>query len=60
MQVAVDGDLQSVLEFMQSHISAHKLVGIAERLPEMAKLLWNKYPQEPVEPISLCPDQIKA
>ena len=60
MDVVLDSDVRAVLEFMQTRIAASKLVPIAERLPEMAKLLWSRYPQEPVEPISMRPDQLIA
>ena len=53
MRFEVDSDVQSVLEFMQSQIQACKLVGVAEALPQMARLLWNHNQQEPVHPCSL-------
>jgi hypothetical protein len=53
MNIEVDNDVKAVLEFMQERVAAFKLIGVAERIPAMAKLLWDKYPQEPVEPISL-------
>ena len=53
MQFEIDPDVQAVLEFMQGRIQACKLVGIAEALPQMARLLWNHNGQEPVHPCSL-------
>ena len=53
MQFEVDSDVQAVLEFMHGRIQACKLVGVAEALPEMARLLWGHNPQEPVRTISL-------
>jgi hypothetical protein len=52
-ELKIDGHVRQVLAFMQSNIPVHKLVGIAERLPELARLLWDHYPQEPVIPISM-------
>jgi len=48
MEFKVDEHLQLVLEFMQSNFPASKLIGIAEKLPEMARLLWGHFEQEPV------------
>jgi hypothetical protein len=43
-----DNDLKLVLEFMQDNIPVAKLTGVADALPQMARLLWSSYPQEPV------------
>jgi hypothetical protein len=51
-ELVFDNDLKMVLEFMQDNIPAAKLTGIAETLPQMARLLWAHYPQEPVQPAS--------
>ena len=59
-QFEVDRDLQAVLEFMQSNIPTAKLVGIAERMPQMARLLWGDNQQEPVRPIALRAEPIIA
>jgi hypothetical protein len=53
MELILDGDLKSVVEFMQSNIATSKLVGVAESLPKMAKLLWDGYPQEPIRAAGL-------
>jgi len=47
MQIVVDSDVQAVLEFMQANLPADKLLGVADGIPEMARLLWKQYPQEP-------------
>jgi hypothetical protein len=49
----IDEHLQRLLEFMQDTIPANKLVGIAEKVPIMARLLWGHNPQEPVSSVSL-------
>jgi hypothetical protein len=49
MQVQVNQDTSSVLEFMQANIPASRLVAVANSLPLMAKLLWDGCPQEPVD-----------
>jgi hypothetical protein len=48
MQLVVDDHLKAVLEFMQTNVPASKLIGLAESLPQMARLLWGHVPQEPV------------
>lgn len=76
MELTIDCDVQEVLEFMQGHIPACKLVGVAENVAAMARLLWAHNPQEPVRSISLtylgpvgaqpraatesCPDTVNA
>jgi hypothetical protein len=47
MELQIDGDLQSVAEFMQRNIPASKLISVAEKLREVGRLLWAHYPQEP-------------
>jgi len=53
MELILDEDVKSVLEFMQPHVPASKLTAVAERLPEIAKLLWDRYPQEPLAALQL-------
>ncbi len=53
MELSLDEHVKSVLEFMQEKVPAGKLVGVAERLPEMARLLWDRYPQESLAAMSL-------
>jgi len=53
LNFAIDGDVKAVLEFMQENIPTEKLLGIAEKLPELARLLWAGFPQEPCTAISL-------
>ena len=45
--LVIDSDVQSVLEFMQERIVAAKLIGVADVIPKMARLLWEGFPQEP-------------
>jgi predicted alpha/beta hydrolase family esterase len=42
-----------VLEFMQENIPASRLIGVAESLPQMARLLWAITPQEPIQALLL-------
>lgn len=53
MRIEVDSDVQSVLEFMHQNIPASKLSGVADTLPQMARLLWAGIPQEPCVAVSL-------
>jgi len=56
MTFQIDPDVKSVLEFMQDRISADRLVAVAASLPDLAKLLWSHYPQQPCLPVTLEPD----
>lgn len=53
MELILDEHTKAVLEFMQERIPASKLVGVADRIPQMAKLLWDRYPQEAVTAVEL-------
>lgn len=53
MQIEIDQDMQSVIEFMQRNVQATKLVSVAEGLPQMARLLWAQTAQEPCSAASL-------
>jgi len=53
MQLVADEHVKAVLDFMQANLPAAKLIGVAESLPQMARLLWSNLPQEPCIPISL-------
>jgi hypothetical protein len=53
MKITLDEHLQSVLEYMQQNVPANKLLGVAEKLPDMARLLWSRYSQEPFHAVEL-------
>lgn len=54
MKINLDAHLQAVLEYMQQNVPTGKLVGVAEKLPDMARLLWaDTYPREPFSAIEL-------
>ena len=53
MDIVLDADIKAVAEFMQGNIPASKLLGVAEHLPALAKLLWGDCHQEPYTPMSL-------
>jgi hypothetical protein len=53
MDLVVDKDVKAVLEFMQTTIPTAKLIGVAESLPQLARLLWGHFPQEPYQGASL-------
>ena len=48
MELILDTDVQMVLETMQRNISAEKLVGVADVLPQLARILWGRYASAPV------------
>jgi len=53
MQLVVDEHMKAVLSFMQRNVPTAKLIGIANALPQIAKLLWDVYPQENVRALSM-------
>ena len=53
MQLVADEHVKAVLEFMQSNVPTVKLIGVADSLPQMAKLLWGHFPQEPCQSVRL-------
>ena len=53
MQLVADGHVKAVLEFMQANLPTAKLIGVADSLPQMARLLWGHYPQEPCAAVAL-------
>jgi hypothetical protein len=57
-QLFLDSELQDVIEFMQDHISAGKLIAVAKALPQIATLLWKHIPQEPALLVRLEVDPI--
>jgi hypothetical protein len=53
MQLVADEHVKAVLEFMQASVPTEKLIGLADSLPQMARLLWSHFPQEPCQAIRL-------
>ena len=43
MEVMIDPDLNAVAEFMQRTVPAARLVGVANKLAEIAGLLWGHH-----------------
>jgi len=60
MEIEIDKDVKKILEKMQLEIPTHRLIAVAEALPRMARLLWDKYPQEPVEPVRMVADPLST
>ena len=44
MKFVVDEHLQLVLEYIQLNVPVAKLIGVSERLPELARLLVGSFP----------------
>jgi len=38
---------------MQSNVPTDKLIGVSEAISKLGRLLWDEYPQQPLEAISL-------
>jgi hypothetical protein len=53
MNLVVDKDVKAVLEFMWANTPPAKVIGVAEVIPQLARLLWSTDPQEPFSPIRL-------
>lgn len=43
MKVVIDPDVKAVAEFIDSHVPTSKRSGVANRLAEIAGLLWDHY-----------------
>ncbi len=52
-KLEIDPDVQAVLEFMQTSMTADKLVGVAESLPVIARLIWGRYTQRHFQAVDL-------
>jgi hypothetical protein len=46
MELKTDNHVKQVVEFMQTNIPESKLIGVADAVPQMARLLWGHVPQE--------------
>lgn len=53
MELLLNEETKVVLEFMQANIPTSKLLGVAESIPDVARLLWSGYPQEPLHVLQL-------
>jgi len=53
MEIIADPDARTLLEFMQKNLPTSKLIAISSQLPEIARLLWSDYPQQPCNIIQL-------
>ena len=51
MNVEIDPDVKVVAEFMQSRVPTSKLLGVANRLGQVANLLWGHFDTEDVQPL---------
>lgn len=49
MDVIIDPDVKSVLQFMQSNVPASKLLAVADGVADLARLLWEHYKQDEIE-----------
>ena len=57
--LAIDGDATMVLEFMRENVQANKLIAVADKVNQVARLLWMHYPQEPCTPTTLEPPKMR-
>lgn len=46
-KLVLDEHTQAVLAFMQENVPTAKLIGTANAVSQVARLLWANYPQEP-------------
>jgi|HubBroStandDraft_6_1064221.scaffolds.fasta_scaffold345800_3 hypothetical protein len=53
MEVMIDSDVKAVADFMQRTVPTAKLVGVANRLAEIAGLLWGHYSPDDVRALCL-------
>lgn len=53
MEVRIDRDVEAVAEFMQRNVPAEKLMGVTNRLAQIASLLWGHHEAKDVGPMRL-------
>jgi|GEM_PF-2818521 len=60
MDAVVDRDVKAVVEFIQTHIAASHLVGVAEGVVQLAPIIWGRYQAEPVNVLAFEYPQMRA
>jgi hypothetical protein len=60
MELEIDEDVKRVLEFMQSSMSADRLVSVAAGVHALAPILWGGYGQVEISVLLLTPPPISA
>jgi hypothetical protein len=55
MHIEIEPELASVLQFMESKISAEKLQLVANSMPGAARLLWNSPTMARLSKEPICP-----
>ena len=53
MELLVDSDLKAVIEFMQGHLPAAKLVAVANAVAKIAPALWGHFEAEDIAALRL-------
>lgn len=53
-EIHLDEHVQKMLTYMQRNVPTHKLIGVADAIQKSARLLWEQYPQEPLQGMTLC------
>jgi len=53
MNLEIDPDVKVVAEFMQSNMSAAKLVGVATAIGRLAPILWGRFGTEEIQALVL-------
>ncbi len=56
MAALMDADIQAVVQFMQTHVPAARLVSVAAGLHALAPVMWGQYPCEAIKPLTVSPD----
>jgi hypothetical protein len=60
MELNIDTDVKSVLEFMQDRIQTDKLTAVAESVAGIAPVLWGHFEASPLCPLRLTPEPLSA
>ncbi|HZS85398.1 MAG TPA: hypothetical protein VFA50_21195 [Stellaceae bacterium] len=60
MDLFIDPDVKSIAEYMQSSLSATRLVPVAMALAKLAPILWGRYSVDEVDVLALIHDQLSA
>lgn len=52
-RIAINDDVQTIAEFMQSNLPATRLVGVARALNQLAPILWGQHGSEDIQCLAL-------
>lgn len=60
MDLIIDNDVKAVAEFMQSNMTAARLVPVAQAVARLAPILWGRYRPEEIDALMLAHPQLSG